>query len=165
MGCRVPESEEMAPFVGRAPALRAGEPMARSSLSPVMVLPRTILGPRKVFGVLKQAASGWVDDNGISMGAAVAFYSLLSMAPLLIMVITLVGLVIGRDEAQQLLLTQLSGLLGEAGAEGVKGLLAATSTHREGVIATLTSAIALLVGATTVFGELQDDLKIGRAHV
>ncbi len=124
-----------------------------------MALPRTILGPRKVFGVLTQAASGWGDDNAVSMGAAVAFYSLLSMAPLLIMVITLVGLVIGRDEAQQLLLTQLSGLLGDAGAEGVKGLLAATSTHREGVIATVTSAIALLVGATTVFGELQDDLN------
>ena len=118
-----------------------------------------ILGPRALLALLKQSFAGWVDDNAMSMGAALAFYSLLSMAPLLILVITLVGLVIGRDEAQQLLLTQLSGLLGNAGGEGVKSVLEATHTHRDGILATAISALVLLVGATTVFGELQDDLN------
>jgi len=118
-----------------------------------------LLGPRALLGVLKRSVSAFVDDNAMSMGAALAFYSLLSMAPLLILVITLVGWVIGRDEAQQLLLIQLSGLLGDTGAEGVKTVLGATDTVREGLFATITSGVVLLVGATTVFGELQDDLN------
>src|SRR5690349_7684733 len=93
------------------------------------------------------------------MGAALAFYSLLSMAPLMMLVITIAGLMIGRDQAQDLLLTQMSGLLGDTGAEGVKTMLQASSTEKDGLIATISSALVLLVGATTVFAELQDDLN------
>jgi len=76
------------------------------------------LAPRALGGLAKEAFAGWKADNCLSMGAALAFYSLLSMAPLLVLVITIAGLVIGRDEAQTLLMTQLSGLLGDTGAEG-----------------------------------------------
>ena len=67
--------------------------------------------PRALFGLAKEALAGWKADNCLSMGAALAFYSLLSMAPLLVLVISIAGLVIGRDEAQSLLMTQLGGLL------------------------------------------------------
>jgi hypothetical protein len=63
---------------------------------------------RDLLSLAKAAAKGWKADNCLSMGAALAFYSLLSMAPLLVLVITVAGLVIGRDEAQALLFTQLS---------------------------------------------------------
>ena len=116
------------------------------------------LGPRAMLGLFKSAATGWKADNCLSMGAALAFYSLLSMAPLLVLVITVAGLVIGRDEAQSLLFTQLSGLLGDTGAEGVKVVLENARGKGEGLMQTLVSAVVLLVGATTVFGELQDDL-------
>ena len=109
-------------------------------------------------GLLKGAAAGWKADNCLSMGAALAFYSLLSMAPLLVMVISIAGLMIGRDAAQELLMTQLSGLLGSTGAEGVRTVLEAASTERDGLLQTLVSGAVLLIGATTVFGELQDDL-------
>ena len=115
----------------------------------------------KVWDLLrlaKSAAKGWKADNCLSMGAALAFYSLLSMAPLLVLVITVAGLVIGRDEAQALLFTQLSGLLGDTGAEGVKTVLDAASSKDGGIVQTLVSGFVLLLGATTVFGELQDDL-------
>ena len=116
------------------------------------------LGPKAQLGLIKSAAKGWKADNCLSMGAALAFYSLLSMAPLLVLVITVAGLVIGRDEAQALLFTQLSGLLGETGAEGVKVVLDAAADKKDGILQTLISFVVLLIGATTVFGELQDDL-------
>ena len=116
------------------------------------------LGPKAQLGLVKSAAKGWKADNCLSMGAALAFYSLLSMAPLLVLVITVAGLAIGRDEAQALLFTQLSGLLGETGAEGVKVVLDAAADKKDGMLQTLISFVVLLIGATTVFGELQDDL-------
>ena len=112
-----------------------------------------------LWGVARSAASGWSNDNCSSMGAAVAFYSLLSMAPLLMLVITIAGLAIGHDRAQDLLMTQLSGLLGDTGAEGVKTMLAASESHKDGLIATIASAAVLALGATTVFAELQSDLN------
>ena len=115
--------------------------------------------PAAFWGVAKSAASGWSADNCSSMGAAVAFYSLLSMAPLLMLVITIAGLVIGHDRAQELLMTQMAGLLGDTGAEGVKTMLAASATHKDGLVATISSAAVLALGATTIFAELQSDLN------
>jgi membrane protein len=118
-----------------------------------------VLAPRAMLGMLKRAFKGWSDDGANSMGAALAFYSLLSMAPLLVLVIFLAGLIIGRDEAQALLMTQLSGLLGETGATGVKTVLDAASTHEDGILAAIASMATLLLGATTVFAELRSSLN------
>jgi membrane protein len=114
---------------------------------------------REAPRLLKLAVKGWKADNCLSMGAALAFYSLLSMAPLLVLVITLAGIFIGRDEAHDLLLAQMSGLLGEAGGQGVRTLLESASQEDKGLVQTLVSFGLLVVGATTVFGELQDDLN------
>lgn len=113
---------------------------------------------RELPGLAKRAFKGWVDDGAASMGAALAFYSMFSMGPLLVMVIMIAGLVVGRDQAETVLMTQLSGLLGDAGAEGVKSVLDAANTKEGGIIATVISAFTLLLGATTVFAELQTDL-------
>ena len=117
------------------------------------------LSPRNLFALFKAAFKGWKEDNCLSMGAALAFYSLLSLAPLLVLIITVAGLVIGRDQAHELLLTEASGLLGETGAEGIKVVLENASSDQEGILQTLISGFMLLIGATTVFGELQDDLN------
>ena len=117
------------------------------------------LAPRNLLGLLKASLKGWKEDNCLSMGAALAFYSLLSLAPLVVLIITVAGLAIGRDEAQLLLLTQASGLLGDTGAEGIKVVLENASSQEEGILQTVISAFMLLIGATTVFGELQDDLN------
>jgi membrane protein len=116
------------------------------------------LGPRDLLGLVKRAAAGWSADNASSMGASVAFYTLLSLAPLLVLVITLAGLVIGHDEAQQLLMSQVSGLLGETGSQGIEVVLQAARNPEGGIIATLVSLATLAVGATTVFAELKSDL-------
>ena len=114
--------------------------------------------PKAFARLLIRAVKGWVADKATSMGAALAFYSLLSLAPLLIVVIAIAGLVLGRDEAEQLLLTQVGQLLGDAGAEGIRTILESVDTEREGVLATLAGGLMLLMGATTVFAELKTDL-------
>jgi len=105
-----------------------------------------------------RAVKGWIADKATSMGAALAFYSLLSLAPLLVMVIAVAGLVLGHDEAQRLLMTQVSDLLGENGAKGIETILDSVDTKREGMLATVIGALTLVMGATTVFAELKTDL-------
>jgi membrane protein len=114
---------------------------------------------RNLAHVFKLAFQGWKADNCLSMGAALAFYSLLSIGPLLVLVITLSGLVIGRDAAYDLLMSQMSGLLGDTGAQGVQTVLESASQDKQGIVQTAVSFALLVVGATTVFGELQDDLN------
>jgi membrane protein len=110
------------------------------------------------FTLFRQAMAAWSDDRAASMGAALAFYSAFSMAPLLLIAISVAGMVFGDDAARGAVLAQLRSLVGPSGAEAVQGLLQAASTMRSGVIATVVGLLALLVGATTVLVELQDDL-------
>lgn len=116
------------------------------------------LSPRHILDLTRRAFKGWSDDGANSMGAALAFYTLLSMAPLLVLVITLAGFFIGRDQAQEVLMTQLSGLLGDTGADGVRTVLKAADNEEGGAIAAVISLFTLLIGATTVFAELKTDL-------
>jgi membrane protein len=114
--------------------------------------------PKSLGRLALAAVKGWVADKATSMGAALALYSLLSLAPLLIVVIAIAGLFLGRDQAEQLLFTQVTSLLGEKGAEGIRTILNSIDTEREGIMATVIGGFTLLLGATTVFAELKTDL-------
>ncbi len=114
---------------------------------------------QRYLGVVKQAATAWVDDRAASMGAALSYYTVFSIAPLLLIVISVAGLVFGRDAAQGAVVDQLRALVGEAGAKTVQDLLVSVSEPKEGFIGTIVGLVLLLVGATTVFAELQDDLN------
>ena len=114
--------------------------------------------------LVKQATSAWVADYAPSMGAALSYYSVFSLAPLLLIVISLAGLVFGQDAVRGELFGQLSGLLGADAAQAIEGLLVSVSKPAEGIASTLVGVMLLLIGATTVFGELQDALdRIWRA--
>jgi membrane protein len=114
--------------------------------------------PKTLGQLALRSVKGWIADKATSMGAALAFYSLLSLAPLLIVVTAIAGLVLGHDEAERLLMTQVSGLLGENGAKGIQTILDSVDTEREGILATVVGALTLVMGATTVFAELKTDL-------
>ena len=115
-------------------------------------------------GLVKAAAAGWVDDYAQSMGAALAFYTLFSIAPLLLIVISIAGLVFGDAAARGEIFGQLQEMMGAPGALAVQGLLESVRKPAESVTATLIGSGLLLIGATTVFGELQDALdRIWRA--
>lgn len=110
------------------------------------------------YRLARQSIAAWIDDYAPSMGAAISYYTVFSIAPLLIIVIAVAGLVWGRDAVQGEIVAQLTGLIGQDGATGVQALIESANKPAAGVIATLISVGVLLVGATTVFAELQSAL-------
>lgn len=108
--------------------------------------------------IIKAAANAWVDDYAPSMGAALSYYTLFSLAPLLVLVIAIAGLVFGQDAAQGAIVAQLQSIMGEEGAQAVQGLLQAAREPSTGIVASIVGAFLLLLGATATFAELQTDL-------
>ena len=118
----------------------------------------------RLWSLSRQAASAWVDDYASSMGAALAYYTFFSMAPLLLVVIAVAGLVFGAEAVRGELFMQLAAVLGPEAAKAVEALLASVNKPGEGLLASALGLAAVLIGATSVFGELQDALdRIWRA--
>ena len=117
-----------------------------------------------LWPLVKQSVVSWSDDYAPSMGAALAYYTVFSIAPLLLIVISIAGLIYGEDAARGAIFTQISGLVGNEGATAIQGLLKSVNKPSESIVATIVGVVTLLLGATTVFGELQDALnRIWRA--
>ncbi len=116
------------------------------------------LTPRGLKDLLKSTLYAWLDDRAPSMGAALAYYTLFSMAPVLLIVISVAGAVFGADAARGEILGQLSGLLGSDGAAAVASLLGSVQRNDQSATGTLVGVVLLLIGATSVFAELQDSL-------
>lgn len=112
----------------------------------------------QIFGIAKQSVIEWVDDFAPSMGAAISYYTAFSIAPLLIIVIAVAGYFFGEEAVRGSLHSQISGLVGKDGASAVQGLISTAREPAEGVIASGLSIVMLIVGATTVFAELQSAL-------
>ncbi|MFD0912320.1 YihY/virulence factor BrkB family protein [Methylophilus luteus] len=121
---------------------------------------------KEVWVLIKSAFTAWSDDYAQSMGAALAYYTMFSIAPLLLIVISITGIIFGQEAARGEIFGQLNNLMGEQGAMAVQTLLESTSQPAEGVTATVIGIVLLLVGATSVFGELQNSLdRIWKAPV
>lgn len=119
---------------------------------------------RTWWRMVGKALKAWSDDFAPSMGAALSYYMLFSIAPLLIIVIALAGFVFGEAAVRGEVFSQLSGLMGADGARAVEALLKSASRPEEGLIATVVGILVLLVGATTALAELQSALdRIWRA--
>jgi membrane protein len=118
----------------------------------------------RLWQLARGSVAAWIDDYASSMGAALAYYTLFSLAPLLILVIAVAGLIFGTDAAQGHVVAQLGGLIGEEGAVAVQALLKSASRPAESIAASIISILTLIVGATSVFAELQSALdRIWRA--
>src|SRR5687768_11963846 len=125
---------------------------------------RVVLTAKSTWTLTKAAASSWVDDYAQSMGAALAFYTMLSIAPFLLIVISLAGMIFGVEAARGEIAAQLQGLMGREGAEAVQNLLESASMPAESMTAAVFGLLLLLLAATSVFAELQDSLdRIWRA--
>ena len=121
---------------------------------------------KQTWALTKQSVSSWSEDYAPSMGAALSYYTLFSIAPLLIIVISVAGLFFGADAVSGVIFAQLQSLMGPEGAEAIQDMLATASDRETGGIATVVSIVGLAIGATTVFNELQSDLdRIWRAPV
>ncbi len=108
--------------------------------------------------IFRAAANAWMDDYAPSMGAALSYYTLFSLAPLLVLIIAIAGMVFGQDAAQGAIIAQLQGIMGQEGATAVQGLLNAARERSTGVVASIVGGVLLLLGATATFAELQTDL-------
>ena len=117
-----------------------------------------------LWALVGRATSAWIDDYAPSMGAAISYYTIFSLAPLLLIVIAVAGMVFGADAVRGEIFGQLRGLMGNDAAIAVEAILASVSKPSQGVPAALLGALFVLIGATSVFGELQDALdRIWRA--
>ena len=122
------------------------------SLASAAAAPRPSL--KTSWALVKAAGSSWIDDYAPSMGAALSYYTVFSMAPLLLIVVSIAGLVFGEDAVRGQLFGELQQLMGKDAATAVQGLLASVSKPSEGIAGTVIGVGVLLFGATTVFGEL-----------
>lgn len=121
---------------------------------------------KQILNLIKSSLKSWVDDYAPSMGAALAYYTLFSIAPLLIIAIAVAGLVFGDEAARGEIIGQIQGLIGKEGAVAVQGLLKNANEPAKSMLALAGSVITMIIGATTVFGELQSDLdRIWRVSV
>jgi len=113
---------------------------------------------RNGWTLLRQTVLSWIDNDAPSMGAALAYYTLFSLAPLMLIVLSLGGMLFGADAARGEVEAQLAALMGTAGARAVQDLLASVRQPVEGSLATVLGVGLLLLGATSVFAELQSAL-------
>ena len=122
-------------------------------------LPQTVMAFfRDAWLLIKEVARCWADDHVPSMGAALAYYTLFSLAPLLLIVISVAGMIFGEEAARGEIEMQLRSLMGTRAAGAVQDLLASVNHPAEGRAAAALGALLLLIGATTVFAELQHAL-------
>jgi membrane protein len=113
-----------------------------------------------IGGIFVRSVSAWVDDSASSLGAALAFYTLFSVAPVLIIALSVAGYFFGPHTAETQLLVQLRDLTGDAGAEAVRSVLASAQYSDKKGMAAVVGVVTLIVGATSVFGELQHALDV-----
>jgi membrane protein len=119
---------------------------------------------RAIFSLFKEAVDAWIEDYAPSMGAALSYYTLFSIAPLILIAVGVAGLAFGEQAARGEIFGQLRELMGDQGASAVERLLASADKPEGGLIATAAGIGVLLLGAMTVFGELQNALdRIWRA--
>lgn len=112
----------------------------------------------EIWGLIKESISRWGEDRAPSMGAALSYYTVFSLAPLLVIVIGIAGLVFGEEAARGAVVEQLQGLIGDEGAGAINELIENAGKTGTGIVATMVGVVTLLVGASGVFVELQDDL-------
>jgi membrane protein len=105
------------------------------------------------------AVQNWWKDNCLRLAASLAYYTALSLAPLLLLIVGVVGLVLDRQRVATQLATQLEGLMGQAGRELVTSILTTTSPQGS-LLATVVGLVTLFIGATAVFGELQATMNL-----
>ncbi|TPK86659.1 YihY/virulence factor BrkB family protein [Mesorhizobium sp. B2-4-13] len=114
---------------------------------------------KDVWDLVRESVVGFVNDNALSHGAAMAFYAATSLAPVLIIVVAIAGIAFGHDAAQLALSAQISGLMGRESAALLQTALEGASSKSSGTLAALIGVATLLVTASAVFGEMQQALN------
>jgi membrane protein len=118
----------------------------------------TLAQLRRTHKVLVDSLNAWMAQRAGSKGAALAFYTLFSMTPILVLAIALAGYFFGAEAARGEIIVQMQALAGPNGAQAIQALLAAAQDPAAGLVATVVASMLLLVGASSVFAELKGSL-------
>jgi len=114
---------------------------------------------RTVWELIKRAAIKWSGDDCLTLGAALAYYTVFSLAPILVIAIAVAGAVFGQEAAQGEIVGQMRGLVGEDGATAIQSLIQSAGRQGAGARATLIGLLVLLFGSTSAFSQLQSALN------
>lgn len=114
---------------------------------------------KAIIDLFKAAYSEWSEDKASRLAAAVAYYTILSLSPFLIVVLAIVGLAFGKEAAQGEIVDEMQNFVGTQGAEAIQSIIVNASKPKTGIVATLLGVATLLFGASGVFGELKDGLN------
>ena len=112
------------------------------------------------WGIVREAVSDWIEDKASVQGAALAFYSILSLAPLVVISLAIVGLFFDETAATGQLLGQVQSMVGKEGAEAIGGMLKSSDQPKTGKLAAVLGIATLLFGASGVFGQLQETMNM-----
>ena len=112
-----------------------------------------------MWSILKSAVQGYIAHGALSRGAAIAFYVVTSLAPVLLIVVAVAGIVFGQEAVRGSLVHELGGLFGQQGGELIQTMLASSTDKKTGATASVLGAIAVLVTASGVFSEMQTGLN------
>lgn len=113
----------------------------------------------RIRRLLSETVESYLADDAFSRGASIAYFTLFSLAPVLLLVIAIAGLVFGEEAARGALVDQLSGLMGRDTAEATQAMIRSASDSMKGVVATLIGLVTILLAASGVFGEVQSALN------
>lgn len=114
---------------------------------------------RELWATIKETVSDWIDDNAMRLAAALAYYALLSLAPLVVITVAIVGWFVGPDAARGRVAGELGAVVGGEAAQGIQSVVASAQSPTAGIVSTIVGIVTLFVGASGVFGELQASLN------
>jgi membrane protein len=114
----------------------------------------------KIWQIAKDTGYGFVEDEALTRGAAIAFYTATSIAPVLLIAIAIAAVVFGQDAAQNAITTQLGGLMGDQAAQLLQTAVANAAQKSSGTLATIIGVVTLILTASGAFGEMQSALNV-----
>ena len=116
---------------------------------------------KEIVEIGKQSFGSWSDDRATLLAAAIAYYTLFSLAPLIIIAVAVAGLFFGEEASTNQIFGALRGLLGDSGAEAIQGMVKSSAARPDGgVVSVIVGLIVMILGAAGVFGQLQDALNM-----
>ncbi|AWG26467.1 YihY/virulence factor BrkB family protein [Flavobacterium kingsejongi] len=115
---------------------------------------------KNTFHILKQSFTGFMDDKGLKLSASLSYYTVFSLAPLLLLMISLAGLFFGKEAIQGHVFAEINGLIGNAAAAQIQEMIKSVELSGKTTTAVIIGAVTLVIGATTVFGEIQDSINM-----
>jgi membrane protein len=118
------------------------------------------LGPKGIWQLLRQTFSDWSEDKAPQLGAALAFYTALSIAPLLVILLGVAAFFFDERTASDQIMSEMTAMVGKDGAKAIGDMIASADKPTQGTIATVLSVVTLLFGASGVFGQLQSAMNI-----